>query len=81
MPTYLVAMVVSDYSCRKTIAHPILSKNVDVGVCARPNAYDQLDLAYNASVELLEFFEQYYNIAYPLSKLGNLIDLILNIIR
>jgi aminopeptidase N len=75
MPTYLVALVVSDYSCRETIAHPILSKNVNVSVCARPNAYDQLDLAYNASVELLEFFEEYYNIAYPLKKLGKKIQL------
>jgi aminopeptidase N len=70
MPTYLVAFVISDYTCRNGTAHPILSKNVDVSVCARPNAFDQLDLAFNSSIEILEYFEKYYDVLYPLPKLG-----------
>ena len=70
MPTYLVALVVSDYQCIKGISNTTLSGGVNISVCARPNAMDQLDLAYNSAIELLEFFEDYYNISYPLPKLG-----------
>jgi aminopeptidase N len=70
MPTYLVAFVISDFTCKNGTAHPDISKNVNVSVCARPNAYDQLDLAYNSSIEILEYFEKYYDVVYPLPKLG-----------
>jgi aminopeptidase N len=70
MSTYLVAIVVSDFSCKSGIAHPILSKNVDVSVCARSNAFDQIEYPFEVSLKLIEFFEKHFNIAYPLPKLG-----------
>ncbi len=72
MPTYLVALVISDFKCKSGIANPLLSKSVNVSVCARPNAFDQLDLAFTSAIELLEFYETYYKTKYPLPKLGNL---------
>jgi aminopeptidase N len=72
MSTYLVAILVSDFQCAKAIAKPKLSKRVEVGVCARPNAYDQLEYALNASVGALEFLEEFYNIEYPLPKLDHI---------
>lgn len=51
---------------------PPISENVDVSVCTRPNAVNQLGLALNASIDVLEFFEEFYNVAYPLPKLGKL---------
>jgi aminopeptidase N len=70
MSTYLVALIVSDFKCIKTLARPVLSKNVEINVCARPNAVDQISYALNVSTKLIEFFEAYYNIEYPLPKSG-----------
>ena len=70
MSTYLVALVVSDFVCIKTTATPAISKSVDVSVCARPNAVSQLEYALEASSRILEFFESFYNIKYPLPKSG-----------
>jgi aminopeptidase N len=70
MSTYLLAFVISDYTCKNGTAHPIISKNVDVSVCARPNAFNQLDLAFDSSIEILEYFEKFYDVVYPLTKLG-----------
>ena len=72
MSTYLVALVISDFVCIKSVAHPDLSKSVDVGVCARPEFSNQLEYALNASVKIIEFFESFYNVQYPLPKSGNL---------
>lgn len=80
MSTYLVAILVSDFTCRRDFAEPVYSKNVSVTVCARTTAYDQLDLALESSVSILEEFEKFYQVEYPLPKLGNLILIILKII-
>ena len=72
MSTYLVALVVSDFVCIKATAHPSLSKSVDVSVCARPNAIEQTSYALNVSTKIIEFFESYYNVEYPLPKSGKL---------
>jgi aminopeptidase N len=72
MSTYLVALVVSDFKCKSGAVKPVaaLQRSVNVSVCARPNAYDELGLAYSSAVKMLEFFENYFNISYPLTKLG-----------
>lgn len=75
MSTYLLAILVADYRCIPGLANMPLApagRTVDVSVCARPNAYDQLDLAFEASVKILEFFEGFYQAKYPLPKLGKL---------
>lgn len=71
MSTYLVALVLADYKCRTGVAHPVLSKNVDISVCTRPDALSQLDYAFENTIKLVEFFEKFYDIKYPLPKLGN----------
>lgn len=76
MSTYLVAILVSDFKCRSGISNSSYS-NVDVKVCARPNAEDKLELALNSSVDILSFFEEYYKVKYPLKKLGIFIYFIL----
>ena len=70
MSTYLVALVISDFKCITQTAHPILSKNVSVSVCSRPNAIDQVDYAMKNAIPILEYFETFYNIKYPLPKCG-----------
>lgn len=72
MSTYLVALIVSDFECIKGVAHPPISKNVDVSVCARPDAANQLRYALDVALKLTEFFEGYYNVEYPLAKLDHI---------
>mgnify|MGYP002788304852 CR=1 FL=1 len=71
MSTYLVAIVISDFKCKGTEVEIKTERKVNVSVCARPNAYNQLDLAYEASTKLSVFFENYYGIEYPLKKLDH----------
>lgn len=70
MSSYLLAVLISDFGCLSGVSKPPLSGQVDVSVCTRPNAVDQLDLALEASLSVLEFFEGYYEAKYPLPKLG-----------
>ena len=70
MSTYLVALVVSDFVCINSTARPKLSKSVSVSACARPEFVGQLELALNVSTKIIEFFESYYNVEYPLPKSG-----------
>jgi len=70
--TYLVALVVSDFECVKSHAHLPLSKYVNIDMCVRKEALNQTNYSMNFAVKALEHSENYYNIAYPLTKLGNL---------
>lgn len=72
MSTYLVALIVSDFQCLSGVAKTEFSKEVDVSVCARPDAIDQLPYALNVSIRLTEFFESYYKVKYPLPKLDHI---------
>lgn len=73
MSTYLLAILVADYKCLNGVSNTVYppAKAVDVAVCARPNAFDQLDLAFEASVKILEFFDSFYQAKYPLPKLDH----------
>jgi aminopeptidase N len=75
MSTYLVAIAITDYACLDAIYDTTMSKNVTCSICARPNAIGALNLAYNASLEVLPFFENYYEVAYQLPKLGEYLNM------
>ncbi|XP_039615182.1 endoplasmic reticulum aminopeptidase 1b [Polypterus senegalus] len=64
MSTYLVAFIVSDFVSvsRKT------DHGVKVSVYANPEKIDQAYYALEAAVKLLDFYEDYFNIPYPLPK-------------
>lgn len=70
MSTYLLAFVVSDFECKTGRANTLLSGGVNVSVCARASASNELNLALNSSILALEFFEDFYKFKYPLPKLG-----------
>lgn len=70
MSTYLLALLVSDFECKNGVANTPLSGGVNVGVCARASAVNELTLALNSSISALEFFEDFYKFKYPLPKLG-----------
>ncbi|PKU37936.1 endoplasmic reticulum aminopeptidase 1 [Limosa lapponica baueri] len=64
MSTYLVAFIVSDF---KSISK-ITSHGVQISVYVVPDKIDQAEYALDAAVKLLDFYEDYFSIPYPLPK-------------
>ncbi|XP_040397676.1 endoplasmic reticulum aminopeptidase 1 isoform X2 [Cygnus olor] len=64
MSTYLVAFIVSDF---KSISK-ISSHGVKISVYTVPEKIHQADYALDAAVKLLDFYEDYFSISYPLPK-------------
>ncbi|XP_072520732.1 endoplasmic reticulum aminopeptidase 1b [Salminus brasiliensis] len=64
MSTYLVAFIVCDFlSISKSTQH-----GVKISVYAVPEKIDQAELALDAAVRLLDFYDDYFDIPYPLPK-------------
>ncbi|KAM7415828.1 hypothetical protein PAMA_018063 [Pampus argenteus] len=64
MSTYLVAYIVSDFlSVSKTTQH-----GVKISVYAVPDKINQTAFALDAAVKLLDFYDDYFDIPYPLPK-------------
>ncbi|KAF6124143.1 endoplasmic reticulum aminopeptidase 1 [Phyllostomus discolor] len=64
MSTYLVAFIISDF---KSVSK-MTKSGVKVSVYAVPDKINQADYALGAAVTLLEFYEDYFGIPYPLPK-------------
>jgi aminopeptidase N len=66
MSTYLIAFVVTDFECVSNVT----SANVKVNVCGRPEAIRNAEgnFALEVSTKVIPYYEQSYNISYPLSK-------------
>ncbi|XP_062985643.1 endoplasmic reticulum aminopeptidase 1 [Elgaria multicarinata webbii] len=64
MSTYLVAFIVSDF---KSVTK-MTSRGIKVSVYAVPHKINQADYALDAAVKLLDFYEKYFSIPYPLPK-------------
>ncbi|XP_054041901.1 endoplasmic reticulum aminopeptidase 1-like [Rissa tridactyla] len=64
MSTYLVAFIVSDF---KSVSK-ITSRGVKISVYTVPDKIKQADYALDAAVKLLDFYEDYFSIPYPLPK-------------
>uniref|UniRef100_A0A8B9KWP1 Endoplasmic reticulum aminopeptidase 1b n=1 Tax=Astyanax mexicanus TaxID=7994 RepID=A0A8B9KWP1_ASTMX len=64
MSTYLVAFIVCDFlSISKNTQH-----GVKISVYAVPEKIDQAQFALDAAVRLLDFYDDYFDIPYPLPK-------------
>ncbi|KAM7147545.1 endoplasmic reticulum aminopeptidase 2 isoform 1-T2 [Molossus nigricans] len=65
MSTYLVAYIVCDF---KSVSGTS-SSGVKVSIYASPDKWSQTHYALEASLKLLDFYENYFDINYPLPKL------------
>ncbi|XP_053337271.1 endoplasmic reticulum aminopeptidase 1b isoform X1 [Clarias gariepinus] len=64
MSTYLVAFIVCDFlSISKRTQH-----GVEISVYAVPEKINQAEFALDAAVKLLDFYDDYFDIPYPLPK-------------
>lgn len=67
MSTYLVCFVVCDFAHVSNRTN----SNVTVSVYAPAPIIDQADYALHSAITLLEYYEQFFTVPYPLPKLGN----------
>lgn len=71
MSTYLLAILLADYSCIEDTVKSKSGRDILSKVCTRKNALDELALARNASIGALEALESLYDVPYPLPKLDH----------
>ncbi|XP_038145940.1 endoplasmic reticulum aminopeptidase 2 isoform X2 [Cyprinodon tularosa] len=64
MSTYLVAFIVCDF---KSVS-ATTSSGVKVSIYAAPEKWKQTHYALEVAVKMLDFYEEYFNIRYPLPK-------------
>jgi len=65
MSTYLVAFVVSKFGYEPS---PDTGNGVDFRIWARKSALDQIAYAKDIGSKILQYFETYFNVKYPLPK-------------
>ena len=71
MSTYLVAFVISNFKTIQTISS---RHKIKIEVAARPEAIDNNEgqFALEHAAKTIDFFIDYFNISYPLSKSTNI---------
>ncbi|KAJ8311343.1 LOW QUALITY PROTEIN: hypothetical protein KUTeg_010698 [Tegillarca granosa] len=67
MSTYLVAFVVSQFTYRTNIT----SSNIRERAWARPESFSETEIALDAGVKILPFYEDLFGIKFPLKKQAN----------
>ncbi len=64
MSTYLVAFVVCDFD----IVSKVSQNNVNISVIAAKDKIGQADFALQSSTKLMDFYDEFFGVAYPLEK-------------
>ena len=72
MSSYLVGLVVSDFTCiNGTAVNAGPKGNLPIRVCARPNVPEaHLNYSLSIGIRVIEAFERLYDVKYPLPKCG-----------
>ena len=65
MSTYLVAFIVSKFEYEQS---PPTANNVTFRIWARKSALEQVTYAKDIGGKMLQYFEEYFNVTYPLPK-------------
>lgn len=66
MSTYLVAFVICDY----THINRVTEKGVSVSVYTPPPFISQADFALETATHIMDYFEEFFAVPYPLPKEG-----------
>jgi aminopeptidase N len=75
MSSYLVAIVISDFECvSKIVPNTGEYGQVTVSICGRSYAVStgQLDYTLEVASKLIKFLEDYYDVKYPIEKIGDI---------
>lgn len=72
MSTYLVCFIVSDFKYTENFILPD-KYNIPFRVYATPAQLNKTTFATDTGVKIIEYFIKYFDIPYPLPKLGKLI--------
>lgn len=67
MSTYLVAFVVCDF---KRVSQ-LTNRNISVSVYAAESMLSQAEYAVSTAVHLMDYYESFFGVHYPLPKQGN----------
>lgn len=71
MSTYLACFIVSDFKEKhETVSTNNIGKPFQMRVFATPAQLDKVDFALQTGVKITEYFIKYFQIEYPLPKLG-----------
>jgi len=68
MSTYLVAFVICDYD---SISNKTL-KQIDVAIHTPPGLLSQAQFALQTAVQLMDYYDDFFGVAYPLPKQGSI---------
>jgi glutamyl aminopeptidase len=74
MVTYLSCFIVSDF---ERIGPINVSQGFPVSVYSTPSQLNKTKYAIQVAVNIIEYYIQYFDIPYPLPKLGEYLDLLL----
>ena len=64
MSTYLVALAVGDFVCESGAAD-----GIPIRICSTPDKKGQTGLALEAATRILRYYNRYYSVKYPFTKL------------
>jgi aminopeptidase N len=72
MSSYLVGLVVSDFTCiNGTAVNAGPNGNLPIRVCARLNVPEtHLSYSLDVAIKIIEYFQKLYDVPYPLPKCG-----------
>ena len=70
MPTYLLSLTISDFTCINQKVASKYSNSLIVGICGIPDRTNQFKLALNISKNSIEFLENHLQTGINLSKIG-----------
>jgi aminopeptidase N len=72
MSTYLIAILISDFKCKHGLANAGPTGKVNMSICARSNAFNQLDYSLSLTSKVIENYEKYFDIDYSIKKCDNI---------
>ena len=67
MSSYLVAFMASDFECKPGVP---TNNNVKFRICSRPEVIEQTNLAAQNGPKILEYYEHFFRVDFPLPKVA-----------